>query len=162
MANVLVFHSLSKRSSAAGLRCGFVAGDAELIAHLNALRAYGGAQVPLPIQEAATALWGDETHVEANRALYRSKLDVAERILKGRLGFYRPHGGFLLWLDVGNGEDAARALWRDAAVRTLPGAYIARPNARGDNPGQRYIRVALVHDDATIAAGLSRMVQALA
>jgi N-succinyldiaminopimelate aminotransferase len=162
MTNVLVFHSLSKRSSAAGIRCGFVAGDPALIAAMNQLRAYGGAQVPLPIQEAATALWGEETHVEENRALYRSKIDVAERVLKGRFGFYRPPGGFLLWLDVEDGERAALALWRDAAVRTLPGLYIARANARGDNPGKRYIRIALVHDDATIEAGLSRLVQALA
>ncbi len=162
LANVLIFHSLSKRSSAAGLRCGFVAGDAKLIELMNTLRSYGGAQVPLPIQAAATALWRDEAHVDANRALYRKKFDVAERVLKGRFGFYRPPGGFLLWLDVGDGEQAALTLWREAAVRTLPGAYIARPNARGENPGQRYIRVALVHDDATIEAGLSRMVQVLA
>jgi N-succinyldiaminopimelate aminotransferase len=162
LSNVLVFHSLSKRSSAAGLRCGFVAGDAQLIAHMNHLRGYAGAQVPLPIQEAATALWQDEAHVEENRALYRSKFDVAERILEGHFGFYRPPGGFLLWLDVGDGEAAARTLWREAAVRTLPGAYISRANARGENPGQRYIRVALVHDDDTIATGLGRMVQVLA
>jgi len=162
LANVLIFHSLSKRSSAAGLRCGFVAGDEKLIELMNTLRSYGGAQVPLPIQAAATALWRDEAHVDANRALYRKKFDVAERVLKGRFGFYRPPGGFLLWLDVGDGEQAALTLWREAAVRTLPGAYIARPNARGENPGQRYIRVALVHDDATIEAGLSRMVQVLA
>jgi aspartate/methionine/tyrosine aminotransferase len=162
MSNVLVFHSLSKRSSAAGLRCGFVAGDEKLIALMQSLRAYGGAQVPLPIQEAATALWGEETHVDANRALYRQKFDVAERMLKGRFGFYRPPGGFLLWLDVGDGEEAALTLWREAAVRTLPGAFIARPNARGDNPGKRYIRVALVHDDATIATGLTRLAQVLA
>jgi N-succinyldiaminopimelate aminotransferase len=162
MSNVLVFHSLSKRSSAAGLRCGFVAGDEKLIALMQSLRAYGGAQVPLPIQEAATALWGEETHVDANRALYRQKFDEAERVLKGRFGFYRPPGGFLLWLDVGDGEEAALTLWREAAVRTLPGAFIARPNARGDNPGKRYIRVALVHDDATIATGLTRLAQVLA
>jgi aspartate/methionine/tyrosine aminotransferase len=162
LSNVLVFHSLSKRSSAAGLRCGFVAGDARLIALLNTLRSYGGAQVPLPIQEAATALWRDEVHVEANRALYRRKFDVAERVLAGRFGFYRPPGGFLLWLDVGDGEQAALTLWREAAVRTLPGAYIARENAGGDNPGRRYIRIALVHDEATIETGLSRMVQVLA
>ena len=162
LTNVLVFHSLSKRSSAAGLRCGFVAGDAKLIELLNTLRSYGGAQVPLPIQEAATALWRDEAHVDENRALYRRKFDVAERVLKGRFGFYRPPGGFLLWLDVGDGEEAARTLWREAAVRTLPGAYIARTNARGENPGQRYIRIALVHDDATIEAGLTRLAQVLA
>jgi N-succinyldiaminopimelate aminotransferase len=161
LAQVLVFHSLSKRSSAAGLRCGFVAGDPRLIAALSHLRSYGGAQVPLPIQEAATALWGDEAHVEANRALYRSKFDVAERLLAGRFGFYRPPGGFLLWLDVGDGEAAAAALWREAAVRTLPGAYVARENSRGENPGKRYLRIALVHDDATIAAGLGRILSVL-
>jgi aspartate/methionine/tyrosine aminotransferase len=157
LKNVLVFHSLSKRSSSAGLRCGFVAGDAFLIAKLLHLRSYGGSQVPLPIQAAATALWGDEAHVEANRGLYRRKLDIAETVLGSRFGFYRPPGGFFLWLDVEDGEQAALTLWREAAVRTLPGGYIARPNGRGDNPGRRYIRVALIHNDATVAAGLERI-----
>jgi aspartate/methionine/tyrosine aminotransferase len=161
LRNVLVFHSLSKRSSAAGLRCGFVAGDPALIARFQHLRSYGGAQIPLPLQHAAAALWEDEAHVEANRALYRRKFDIAEKTLEGRFGFYRPPGGFFLWLDVGDGEDAAKRLWREAAIRTLPGAYIARVNGGGENPGQRYIRVALVHDDATIAAAMSRMASVL-
>ena len=109
---------------------------------------------------ASAALWADESHVEANRAAYRAKLDLAEKHLSGRFGFYRPAGGFLLWLDVGDGEDAARTLWRDAAVRTLPGAYISRANARGENPGQRYLRVALVADNASSEAGLTRIVAA--
>jgi aspartate/methionine/tyrosine aminotransferase len=106
-------------------------------------------------------LWQDETHVETNRALYRRKFDVAEAVLGNRFGFYRPAGGFFLWLDVGDGEKAAKTLWREAAVRTLPGAYIARRNGSGDNPGQRYIRVALVHDDATVTAGLERLLRVL-
>jgi aspartate/methionine/tyrosine aminotransferase len=161
LANVLVFHSLSKRSNGAGMRCGFVAGDPDFIAAFTRLRGYGGAQVPLPIQEAATWLWRDEAHVAANRVLYRRKFDVAERVLAGRFGFYRPPGGFLLWLDVGDGEAAAHRLWQEAAVRTLPGAFTARTNESGDNPGRSYIRIALVHDDATIETGLSRMVQVL-
>ncbi len=160
LANVLVFHSLSKRSSAAGLRCGFVAGDPRLIERFQHLRGYAGSQVPLPVQEAAAALWQDEAHVEANRARYRRKFDIAEAALGKRFGFYRPPGGFFLWLDVGDGEAAARTLWRDAAIRTLPGAYIARHNGR-ENPGARYIRVALMHDDATIAAGMQRMAKVL-
>jgi N-succinyldiaminopimelate aminotransferase len=132
-----------------------------LIAGFARLRSYGGCQVPLPIQEAATALWRDEDHVTANRALYRQKLDVAEEVLKNRLGFYRPPGGFFLWLDVANGEQAAAKLWREAAMRTLPGAYISRQNSGGDNPGERYIRVALVHDDAIVAAGMQRLLQVL-
>ena len=161
LSNVLVFHSLSKRSNAAGMRCGFVAGDAELIRRFQHLRSYGGAQIALPLQLAATALWNDETHVEPNRALYRRKFDIAERALRGRFGFYRPAGGFFLWLDVGDGEQAAKRLWREAALRTLPGAYIARQNGSGENPGRRYLRVALVHDDATIAAGLQRLLRVL-
>jgi N-succinyldiaminopimelate aminotransferase len=154
--NVLVFHSLSKRSSAAGLRVGFVAGDPRLVARFAHLRNYGGCQVPLPLQAAAAALWQDEAHVEANRALYRSKFDVAERVLGGRFGFYRPPGGFFLWLDVGDGEEAARRLWREAAIRVLPGGYTAH-ETNGRNPGARYIRLALVHDDDTIAAALERL-----
>ncbi|HWG80648.1 MAG TPA: aminotransferase class I/II-fold pyridoxal phosphate-dependent enzyme [Stellaceae bacterium] len=160
LRNLLVFHSLSKRSNAAGMRCGFVAGDPDLIQRFQHLRSYGGAQVPLPLQLAATALWQDEAHVEANRALYRRKFDIAEELLAGRFGFYRPAGGFFLWLDVGDGEAAAKRLWREAAIRTLPGAYIAR-GERVHNPGRRYIRVALVHDDETIAAGLDRLRLAL-
>jgi aspartate/methionine/tyrosine aminotransferase len=154
---VVVFHSLSKRSSAAGLRSGFVAGDPRLIGHYAHLRSYGGCQVPLPVQAAAAALWRDEAHVEENRAAYRRKFDLAEEALAGHYGFYRPEGGFFLWLDVGNGEEAALRLWRDAAVRVLPGGYTARPAAGRPNPGGAYVRLAIVHDEPTLAAAFERI-----
>ena len=161
LSRVLVFHSLSKRSNAAGLRVGFVAGDPDLLKGLGALRSYGGAQVPLPLQEAATALWQDETHVEENRARYRRKFDVCADILGDRFGFYRPPGGFFLWLDVGDDEAASLKLWREAGLRSLPGPYIGRANAQGVNPGQRYIRLAIVHDEDTVAAGMRRLLRVL-
>lgn len=160
--NVVVFHSLSKRSSVPGLRCGFVAGDPRVIAAFSRLRSYGGAAVPLPVLAAGAALWRDEAHVADNRVLYRAKIDAAERILGGRFGFRRPPGGFFLWLDVGDGEAAALRLWREAAIRVLPGAYLARPGGEGAaNPGQRHIRVALVHDLATTEAALRRLAEVL-
>jgi N-succinyldiaminopimelate aminotransferase len=155
--NVLVFNSLSKRSSVPGLRCGFVAGDARLIKRFTRLRDYGGAPPPLPLLAAATALWGDEAHVTENRMLYRRKFALAETALGGRCGFYRPDGGFYLWLDVEDGEKAASALWREQGVRVMPGAYLAREDASGVNPGARYIRVALVHDLETTERALHRM-----
>jgi len=154
---VVVFHSLSKRSSAAGLRSGFVAGDPRVIGQFKHLRDYGGCQVPLPIQWAATALWRDEAHVEENRARYRRKFDVAEAAIAGRFGFYRPDGGFFLWLDVGDGEAATVRLWRDAAIRVLPGGYTARAAHGRENPGSRYIRLAIVHDEATLEAAFARL-----
>jgi N-succinyldiaminopimelate aminotransferase len=154
---VLVFHSLSKRSSAAGLRSGFVAGDPALIAQFAHLRDYGGCQLPLPVQAASAALWRDEAHVEENRTRYRRKFDIAEAALAGRFGFYRPAGGFFLWLDVEDGEQAALRLWRDAAVRVLPGGYTARAAHGRANPGDRYIRIAVVHDEAILEDAFARM-----
>jgi aspartate/methionine/tyrosine aminotransferase len=158
---LLVFHSLSKRSSAAGLRAGFVAGDPALIAAFRRLRGYSAAGMPLPVQAAAAALWRDDTHAAANRALYRHKIDAAERLLAGRFGFYRPPGGFFLWLDVGDGEAAARRLWAEAGLRVLPGAYLSRPAADGSDPGGRYVRVALVHDLDTVTRALERFAAVL-
>jgi N-succinyldiaminopimelate aminotransferase len=132
LKNVLVFNSLSKRSSVPGLRAGFAVGDADLIAKFSKLRAHGGAVQPLPVMSAATALWRDEAHVEINRALYRDKFDDAAKVFGNRFGFYRPGGGFFLWLDVGDGERAAKALWRDAGIKVLPGGYLARPDRTAD------------------------------
>ncbi|MHA1569558.1 MAG: aminotransferase class I/II-fold pyridoxal phosphate-dependent enzyme [Alphaproteobacteria bacterium] len=161
MENVLVFQSLSKRSSAPGLRSGFVAGHADLIRRFTRLRDYGGAAPPLPLLAAAAALWRDESHVELNREMYRRKFDLATSALSDKFGFYRPGGGFYLWLDVGDGEAAAQRLWADAAVRVLPGAYLAATDAKGHNPGASYIRCALVDDDRTTEAALDRIARTL-
>lgn len=163
LSNVLVFNSLSKRSSVPGLRAGFVAGDADLISKFSKLRAHGGAVQPLPVMTAASALWSDESHVDTNRRLYRDKASDAERILDKKFGFYRPKGGFFLWLDVGNGEEAAQNLWCNAAVKVLPGAYLARGSGpdHAINPGNPYIRVALVHERKHTAAALTRIAETL-
>lgn len=159
--NLLIFHSLSKRSSAPGLRSGFVAGDPDLIKRLKMLRNYAGASLPIPLLAASAALWRDEAHVEANRVLYRRKFDIADQIMAGRFGYYRPAGGFYLWLDVGDGEQAATALWGKAGVRVIPGTYLARPDRDGVDPGKPYIRVALVQEPDVIADALHRIVDTL-
>ena len=161
LKNVLVFNSLSKRSSVPGLRAGFVAGDADLIAKFGKLRAHGGAVQPVPVMAAATALWRDEAHVAENRAMYRAKFDDAAEIFGNTHGFYRPAGGFFLWLDVGDGEAATKKLWQQAGVKVLPGAYLARAAAGGSNPGQAYIRVALVHERARVRDAMLRLKQIL-
>lgn len=160
MRNVAVMNSLSKRSSAPGLRSGFVAGDPELIRRFARLRDYGGAPPPLPLLAAASALWSDEEHVIANRAIYAAKYEAAAQILGGKYGYYTPEGGFYLWLDVGDGEAAARRLWAEAGVRVIPGEYLAR-EANGHHPGAGYIRLALVHDLETTRAALTRITDVL-
>ena len=161
LRNVLVFHSLSKRSSVPGLRSGFVAGDPVLIEAFKRLRSYASAGVSLPALAASAALWREETHVEENRALYQAKFEAADEIFARYPGFRRPDGGFFLWLHVGDGEETTRRLWRDEAIRVLPGAYLAREDASGSNPGAPFIRIALVHDLDTVTAALRRVIKVL-
>lgn len=163
--HVVVFNSLSKRSNCAGLRSGFVAGGANLIAAFGRLREFASCATPLPVIHAATELWRDEAHVTANRARYRAKFDMADKIFmpSSRLGYYRPPGGFFLWLDVsgtrGDGEAACKTLWRDTAIRVLPGAYLCPEHDPA--PGAAYIRVALVQDEGLLSPALARMAEAL-
>lgn len=156
--NVLVFNSLSKRSSAPGLRCGFVAGQADLIEKLVMIRGYGGAQVPEPLMAAGAALWRDEEHVVANRALYSGLFDIADEILGDLPGYNRPSAGFFLWLPVSDSEEAAKRLWAEAGVKVLPGRLMSRPvDVAGNTPGDGFIRIALVHDPETVRVMLTRV-----
>ena len=161
---VIAFHSLSKRSNVPGLRSGFVAGDKALIGDYARLRSYSGGASPLPVMATASALWNDEAHVDESRDLYRRKFDIAERLFADRHGFYRPAGGFYLWLDVGDGETAAQRLWRDAGVKVMPGGYLSRGDFAGETgqaPGAPYIRIALVHDPEVTEAALTRVAAVL-
>lgn len=163
-SNVVAFQSLSKRSNLPGMRVGFVAGDKRFLAACHELRNVAAPQVPAPLQHVAVAAYGDESHVEENRRLYRIKFDLADQILGNRFGYVRPDGGFCLWLDVsahGGDEAATVKLYRDAGVRVVPGSYLARPQADGSNPGAGYIRVAMVQDSDTTAEALHRLVQIL-
>ncbi len=160
--HLLVCHSLSKRSNAAGLRSGFVAGDPKLIKDFTHLRRYSAAVQPLPVLAAATALWQDERHVEENRSLYREKFDLADHYLAGRFDYVRPEGGFFLWLNVGDSEAITKRLWSEAALKVIPGAYLGRDDANeGWNPGAHAIRVALVHELAKTEQALIRLVETL-
>jgi N-succinyldiaminopimelate aminotransferase len=163
-SNVVVFHSLSKRSSLPGLRVGFAAGDRKFLASYLELRNVAAPQVPTPLQHVAIAAYGDEKHVEDNRRLYREKFDLADQIIGDRYNYRRPAGGFFLWLDVsahGGSEVVTQRLWREAGLRVVPGRYLAREQADGSNPGADYIRVAMVQDKAITAEALHRMVAVL-
>ena len=153
---VAVFHSLSKRSNLPGLRSGFVAGGPEAIRRFRQLRAYGGAPLPLPLQQVSARAWGDEVHVDQNRALYQEKFRLVDALFAGVQSYRGPEGGFFLWLPVENGEATALKLWRETGVRVLPGAYLAR-EVDGHNPGKDYIRVALVAPKDDMQRALIRL-----
>jgi N-succinyldiaminopimelate aminotransferase len=141
----VVFHSLSKRSNLPGLRSGFVAGDAEVLAGFLKYRTYHGCALPAHTQAASIAAWNDEAHVITNRALYRQKFDAVLAILQPIMKVARPDAGFYLWAECAPLSDTefAQKLFAQQNVTVLPGSYLSR-HAHGVNPGAGRIRMALV------------------
>jgi aspartate/methionine/tyrosine aminotransferase len=128
--NVLVFNTLSKRSSMPGYRSGFVAGDPELIAALKRFRPNVGVAPQEFVQRAAIAAWNDEAHVDEVRERYRVKRELLLDALP-----YRNAGGdasFFLWLE---GDDELAARWLEQGVVVAPGSFFGAPG---------YLRLALV------------------
>jgi N-succinyldiaminopimelate aminotransferase len=159
--NLVVFNSLSKRSNLPGLRSGFAAGDGDFLETLAEIRNLTAPQMPGIVQHASTAVWSEEQHVSVIRHAYRVKFDLCDELLAGRFGYRRPAGGFFLWLDMshlGGAEQATLTLWKRCGVKVTPGVYLAHEDRHGVNPGRDYIRVALVHNAATIREALERIV----
>lgn len=141
----VVFHSLSKRSNLPGLRSGFVAGDAAVLAGFLKYRTYHGCALPAHTQAASTVAWKNEAHVAANRELYRQKFDAVLKILQPVMKVERPDAGFYLWAKSAPLSDTefAQQLFAQQNVTVLPGSYLSR-DAHGINPGAGRIRMALV------------------
>lgn len=140
----VVFHSLSKRSNAPGMRSGFIAGDAEILAKFLLYRTYHGCAMPPPFQAASVVAWQDETHVRANRDQYRAKFDAVLEILSPVMAVKKPDAGFYLWPSTPIDDQAfTKALVARANVHIVPGSYLSRATSTG-NPGQNRVRMALV------------------
>ncbi len=140
----VVFHSLSKRSNAPGLRSGFVAGDADILKAFLLYRTYHGCAMSLAVQAASEQAWQDEAHVRANRDAYREKFAAVVEILRPVLPVQAPDASFYLWPEVPGGDtEFARELFAQEHVTVLPGSFLSRDTTAG-NPGHNHVRLALV------------------
>ncbi len=154
----MVFHSLSKRSNSPGLRSGFVAGDAALIANFLRYRTYHGCAMPPATQAASICAWRDEAHVVENRRLYREKITAVLEILAPVMDVSVPDAGFYLWPRTpGSDTGFAYDLQAQQHVAVLPGSFLSR-NFNGINPGANHVRMALVApwEDCIVAANRIR------
>lgn len=155
--NLMSFSSLSKRSNVPGMRSGFVAGDAKLIAKFLLYRTYHGSALSPVVSAASIAAWSDETHVIENRAQYREKFDAVLPILQLVLKVERPDASFYLWAGTPGPDDVfVRDLLTHANVTLLPGSYVGRL-AQEVNPGLNRIRIALVAPLADCVEGAKRI-----
>lgn len=157
--NLVVFSSLSKRSNVPGMRSGFVAGDAAAIARFTLYRTYHGSAMNPAVQAASVAAWNDEAHVAENRRLYAEKFARVLEILKLALPVAMPDAGFYLWVRTPVADTAfAQALYRDYNVTVLPGSFLAR-TAQGVNPGENFVRLALVAETEETVEAARRIVK---
>lgn len=163
-ARCVAFHSLSKRSNLPGLRSGFVAGDAAVLAKFLHYRTYHGCAMSLPVQEASVAAWRDEQHVLRNRELYREKFRRVVAELAPVLDVTMPDAGFYLWAGTPVADDVfTRRLFEGQNVTVLPGRYLSR-DIGGFNPGANRVRMALVasvEEAVQAAARIRRFVESL-
>ncbi len=157
--NLVVFGSLSKRSNMPGLRSGYVAGDAALLAKFLHYRTYHGCAMSPLVSAASIAAWTDETHVRDNRRMYREKFDAVVPLLKPVLDVRKPEASFYLWAGVrGSDTQYTRELYAHTGVTVLPGSFLAR-EAQGRNPGAGRVRIALVAPLAQCVEAAHRMVR---
>lgn len=142
----MAVHSLSKRSNMAGIRAGFYAGDPELVSYLSEVRKHAGMMIPGPAQAGAVAAFNDDAHVDAQRAVYTSRL----RRLRELFSVYDsevalPGGGLYLWVASpdGDGWTLARRVAEEMGALVSPGEFYG-------SAGTSHVRVAAVAPDARI------------
>lgn len=158
--NCVVFHSLSKRSNVPGMRSGFIAGDAQLLAPYLLYRTYHGAAMPVQHQLASILAWNDEQHVEQNREFYRKKFDLFQSELGHLLPLQKPQASFYYWLAVDDDLAFTRMLMEKAHIKVLAGRYLSRDTVTG-NPGENHVRMALVADLEQCEQVVQRLKQVL-
>jgi N-succinyldiaminopimelate aminotransferase len=140
----VAFGSLSKRSNVPGMRSGYVAGDAAILARFLLYRTYHGGAMNPAVQAASAAAWRDEAHVIENRRLYAEKFVQVTARLREAAPVSMPEAAFYLWMRTPVSDvEFARTLYAQYGVTILPGSFLAR-EARGINPGRNFVRIALV------------------
>jgi len=146
--NILVINSISKRSSAPGLRSGFIAGDAEILKNYMVYRTYVGCASSLPLQEAAAVAWADQEHVAVFREKYKKNFEIAKEIL----GTEMPEATFYIWLKVEDEIDFTVKLYENYNLKVIPGSFLGR-----EGEGKGYVRLALVYEAEKTREALERI-----
>jgi N-succinyldiaminopimelate aminotransferase len=146
--NSLVLNSISKRSSAPGLRSGFIAGDKDILKEYNLYRTYVGCALPIPLQKTAALAWSEESHVENFRAIYKKNFEIAKEILNTEA----PEATFYIWLEVEDELKFTQELFREKNIKVLPGSFLGR-----NGIGKGYVRIALVENNEKTKEVLTRL-----
>ncbi len=150
---VVALHSISKRSNLAGIRCGFYAGDEDVLSFLRSVRQHAGFMVPAPVQAAVAVAYDDDEHVDQQRARYRRRLSFMSEAL-GAFGLSAPmpDGAFYLWCSK-EGIDG----WELATLLAERAGLVVSPGELYGEDAANFVRVAMVQPDERLAVAASRL-----
>lgn len=146
--NVLCLNSISKRSSAPGLRSGFIAGDSNILKAYSRYRTYIGCAIPLPLQKASAIAWSDDLNAENFRLKYAKNLQIAREILQTHIAPYT----FYAWIAVNDDIAFTKKLYENEGILVLPGRFLGREKA-----GEGFVRIALVYESEITKNALQRI-----
>lgn len=150
-ANLLVLHSLSKRSNLAGYRAGFVAGDGDAITELLEVRKHCGLMMPTPVQAAMAAALADQQHVEEQRTRYlRRRTVLADALIGAEFRIDHSEGSLYLWATRGEGCRATVTWLAELGILVAPGDFYGPA-------GQSHVRIALTATDERVDAAAGRL-----
>ncbi|HTX95075.1 MAG TPA: succinyldiaminopimelate transaminase [Mycobacterium sp.] len=150
-SGLLAIHSLSKSSSLAGYRAGFVAGDSDLVAELLAVRKHAGMMVPTPVQAAMVAALDDDAHERLQREGYERRRAALLPALRSA-GFTVDHSEAGLYLWATRDEPC-----RDSVGWLATRGILVAPGDFYGPRGERHVRVALTATDERVAAAVQRL-----
>ena len=148
---LLAVHSLSKTSSLAGYRAGFVAGDPAVVAELLAVRKHAGMMVPTPVQAAMVAALDDDAHELVQKERYARRRDVLLAAVRDA-GFTVEHSEAGLYLWATRGEPC-----RDTVAWLAQRGILVAPGEFYGPRGADYVRIALTATDERIDAAVARL-----
>jgi len=154
-SNILVVHSLSKRSSMAGYRGAFLIGDAKLISQIREVRKHAGMMVPLPIQNAMVAALSDENHVIEQRDRYNARrAALSPALIAAGFKIEESAAGLYIWCT--RAEDC----WKSVEWLAKLG-IVATPGSFYGALGASHIRIAMTATDAQISDAAKRIKAAI-
>lgn len=154
-SNILVVHSLSKRSSMAGYRGAFLIGDPKLIAEIREIRKHAGMMVPLPIQNAMVAALSDEKHVEIQRDRYNARRAIlAPALISAGFKIEESAAGLYIWCT------RFENCWKSVEWLAKLG-IVATPGSFYGELGASHIRIAMTATDAQISDAAARIKEAI-
>ena len=148
---LLAAHSLSKTSSLAGYRAGFVAGDADVIAELLAVRRHAGMMMPTPVQAAMVAALSDDDHEREQRDRYARRRNILlPAVASAGLTVEDSEAGLYLWATRGESCRETVSWFAQRGILVAPGEFYG-PR------GRQHVRIALTATDERIAAAAQRL-----